>query len=349
MKRAYPIAIYVTLGLALCLRGLPLVAEEVESQCVAYKSLPHADDPKILGLGDSIMAGNEAYMDQGHVCHGVYNYASLDPVLGEYIWTEAVPGMHVIPGTVCPKDCVDWVKDQENATPPTHGCPDVCRELHDDSAEVWSWPETRADGRPTEDNVMCAPGCKDKNLSLEEGFWRQCDAWCGPSIREQWERNRDRKWKWVVLAGGGNDLLFRGNCVNPFAFYLSCKQKTDELISNASGNWQGHTVDIVNDILRSDPETRVVIYGYHESQAWNPGSRLLKSLGAWGNAALIRLSDRYKMFAAQTERVFFLDGREVIKSGEQMTDVGHLSRKGSRDIGERLALCIASDGIYCSD
>lgn len=135
-----------------------------------------------------------------------------------------------------------------------------------------------------------------------------------------------RKWDWVVLNGGGNDLLFGCGCG-------LCKGMMNSLI--APDGRSGAIPSFVAGIRKSG--ARVIYAGYLR----NPGTAtLIKGCGPAGN----ELDRRLAAMARHDKGVDFLPMSDVVPNGDttfHQFDRIHPSPKGSRAIAHRIAQRIA--------
>jgi len=134
------------------------------------------------------------------------------------------------------------------------------------------------------------------------------------------------KWDWVVLNGGGNDLLFGCGCV-------LCKGTMTRLISPDGRS--GTIPAFVAKIRKSG--ARVLYVGYLR----NPGTAtIIKGCGPAGNELDLRLA----AMARQNDGVEFMPMSDLVPNGDtsyHQFDRIHPSAKGSRAIAHRIAQRIA--------
>ena len=137
---------------------------------------------------------------------------------------------------------------------------------------------------------------------------------------------RPGKWEWVVLNGGGNDLLFGCGC-------HSCDGQMDRLIG-ADGK-SGAIPAFVTQIRAGG--AKVIYTGYLR----NPGVRTpIKSCGPAGN----ELDRRLAIMAGRDPGVTFVSLADIVPFGDRSfhaPDLIHPSEKGSKAIGARIAGIIA--------
>lgn len=140
---------------------------------------------------------------------------------------------------------------------------------------------------------------------------------------------KEGDWDWVVLNGGGNDLLFGCGC-------RRCDRTLDRLVS-ADGR-KGAIPSFMAKIRKSG--AKVVYVGYLR----NPGVQTpIKSCGPAGN----ELDRRLALMSGFDAGVTFLPMSDLVPFGDRSfhgVDLIHPSVKGSRGIGQRIAALIAQDG-----
>lgn len=138
---------------------------------------------------------------------------------------------------------------------------------------------------------------------------------------------RPGKWDWVVLNGGGNDLLFGGGCGQSTA-------QLDRLVT-PDGKFGAIPTFVAN--LRASG-ARVLYVGYLR----NPGTATpIKACGPAGN----ELDRRLAKMAALDKRVDFIAISDLVPYGDtshHQLDRIHPSPKGSRAIARRIAAHIKS-------
>ncbi|MGO4915010.1 SGNH/GDSL hydrolase family protein [Pseudogemmobacter sp. W21_MBD1_M6] len=146
----------------------------------------------------------------------------------------------------------------------------------------------------------------------------------GVRITEQY---RPGKWEWVVLNGGGNDLLFGCGCGK-------CDTQLDRLVS-ADGQ-RGAIPAFVSTIRASG--AKVIYTGYLR----NPGVQSpIKACRPVGD----ELDRRLGRMALRDAGVEFLSIADLVPNGDRsyhQIDLIHPSVKGSRAIGKRIARRIVS-------
>jgi acyl-CoA thioesterase I len=137
---------------------------------------------------------------------------------------------------------------------------------------------------------------------------------------------RPGKWDWVVLNGGGNDLLFGCGCGK-------CDVQLDRLI--AADGKSGAIPAFVAQIRAGG--AKVIYTGYLR----NPGVRTpIKSCRSAGD----ELDRRLAIMAARDPGVIFVSLADLVPFGDRSfhaPDLIHPSAKGSRAIGARIAQRIA--------
>jgi acyl-CoA thioesterase I len=133
---------------------------------------------------------------------------------------------------------------------------------------------------------------------------------------------RPGNWDWVVLNGGGNDLLFGCGC-------SKCTRMLDQLVSN-----DGRSGAIPSFIAKIRQTGAKVLYvGYLRS----PGVQSpIKACKPAGN----ELDRRLAKMARTDAGITFLPMSDLVPSGDRtfhQSDLIHPSVKGSRGIGMRIA------------
>ena len=139
------------------------------------------------------------------------------------------------------------------------------------------------------------------------------------------EQYRQGRWNWVVLNGGGNDLLFGCGC-------SKCAKMLDRLISK-----DGRSGAIPTFIAKIRKTGAKVIYvGYLR----NPGVQSpIKACKPAGN----ELDRRLAKMARADAGVTFLPMSDLVPNGDRsfhQGDLIHPSAKGSRGVGTRIARVI---------
>ena len=141
----------------------------------------------------------------------------------------------------------------------------------------------------------------------------------GLSIAGQY---REGDWDWVVMNGGGNDLLFGCGC-------LACARRMDRLIS-ADGR-SGAIPDMVARARAG--RARVVYLGYLRSPGVGSPIEHCRDEGDELDARLARM-------ARSMQGVYFLPLSGLVPYGDRSyhaADMIHPSRKASREIGRMVA------------
>jgi lysophospholipase L1-like esterase len=132
---------------------------------------------------------------------------------------------------------------------------------------------------------------------------------------------RPGKWDWVVLNGGGNDLLFGGGC----------GQSTDQLNRLITPDGRHGAIPAFVANIRSSG-ARVLYVGYLR----NPGTFTpIKSCGPAGN----ELDRRLALMAGLDRGVAFMPLSDLVPHGDSsyhQLDRIHPSPKGSRAIAQRI-------------
>jgi lysophospholipase L1-like esterase len=132
---------------------------------------------------------------------------------------------------------------------------------------------------------------------------------------------RPGKWDWVVLNGGGNDLLFGGGC----------GQSTDQLNRLITPDGRHGAIPAFVANIRSSG-ARVLYVGYLR----NPGTFTpIKSCGPAGN----ELDRRLALMAGLDRGVAFLPLSDLVPHGDSsyhQLDRIHPSPTGSRAIAQRI-------------
>jgi acyl-CoA thioesterase-1 len=133
---------------------------------------------------------------------------------------------------------------------------------------------------------------------------------------------RAGKWDWVVMNGGGNDLLFGCGCG-------ACDSMLNRLVT-ADGK-EGAISAYIAKIRTSG--ARVVYAGYLR----NPGfAKPIRACGPAGN----ELDQRLAKMADLDKGVFFISMADLVPMGDSsyhQFDRIHPSPKGSRAIADRIA------------
>lgn len=138
---------------------------------------------------------------------------------------------------------------------------------------------------------------------------------------------REGDWDWIVLNGGGNDLLFGCGC-------LRCDGTLDRLIAGDGST--GAIPDLVSTLRQTGAQ--VIWVGYLRS----PGVLSpIEGCAPLGDA----LDARVGKLAAQDKGVHFVPLADLVPSGDRSfhaPDRIHPSPKGSMAIGARIAALIST-------
>jgi len=141
----------------------------------------------------------------------------------------------------------------------------------------------------------------------------------GMNIAKQY---RDGDWDWVVLNGGGNDLLFGCGC-------LKCDKTMSRLIS-----YDGQLGEIPNLIFRlRRTGARVIYVGYLHS----PGAA---SMIDHCKDESIEFERRIAKLAQEEDGIYYLRTADMVPFGDlslHAVDRIHPSVKGSAEIGRAIA------------
>ncbi|WP_412507638.1 SGNH/GDSL hydrolase family protein [Roseovarius sp. SYSU LYC5161] len=141
----------------------------------------------------------------------------------------------------------------------------------------------------------------------------------GFNIRKQ---HVDGAWDWIILNGGGNDLLFGCGC-GP------CTGKLDRLISGDGKT--GRIPGFVSNLRQSG--ARVIYVGYLRTPGVTSPVEGCRDEGR-------ELERRIAKLAERDDGILFLSNAELVPHGDRSfhaLDLVHPSVKGSRVIGERIA------------
>lgn len=133
-------------------------------------------------------------------------------------------------------------------------------------------------------------------------------------------------WDWVVLNGGGNDLLLGCGCV-------LCKTKLNRLISY-NGKY-GEIPRLVSSLRRKG--ARVIYVGYLRSPGLGSPIEHCKKDGD-------ELERRIDMMAQEDDGIYYLSLQDLVPYGDRSyhgLDMIHPSVKASTEIGKRIAKIIA--------
>lgn len=181
-------------------------------------------------------------------------------------------------------------------------------------------------GQSVTDSIETALGRKVINRSVPGAsmlYGLPITGSLGLRISKQY---RQGNWDWIVLNGGGNDLLFGCGC-------SGCESRIEWMIS---GNGQvGEIPELVARLRQTG--ARVVYVGYLRS----PGvGSMIESCRDDGDL----LESRIAQMAARDEGVHFVSLIDMVPHGDRSfhgIDMIHPSIKGSNEIGRRIAAIIA--------
>lgn len=137
-------------------------------------------------------------------------------------------------------------------------------------------------------------------------------------------------WDWVVLNGGGNDLMFGCACGH-------CNAMVDRLISKDGR--QGAIPQMVARIRKDG--AKVIYSGYLRNPGLFTPVRACKPYGDELDRRLARLA------ATDPKGIFFLPMSDLVPHGDpslHQHDLIHPSPKGSAAIGARIAATIRANG-----
>ena len=141
----------------------------------------------------------------------------------------------------------------------------------------------------------------------------------GLRLTEQYQKGQ---WNWVVLNGGGNDLLFGCGC-------SKCAKMLDRLVSK--DGLRGAIPSFIANIRKTG--AKVIYVGYLR----NPGVQSpIKACKHAGD----ELDRRLTRMARGDSGITFLPMSDLVPSGDRtfhQSDLIHPSVKGSRGIGARIA------------
>jgi lysophospholipase L1-like esterase len=134
---------------------------------------------------------------------------------------------------------------------------------------------------------------------------------------------RDREqYDWVIITGGGNDLMFGCGCAR-------CERRMNRMITAEAD--KGDVVSLVQHIRKTG--ARVIYVGYLRSPEMESPIENCKDEGDTFEARLATL-------AKQDEGVFFHSIAELVPAGDRSfhgLDMIHPSQKASTIIGQQLA------------
>lgn len=139
----------------------------------------------------------------------------------------------------------------------------------------------------------------------------------------------DGNWSWVVVNGGGNDLMFACGC-------QKCDNLLDRLISQ-----DGTRGQIPNLLYRARQTGAKVVYvGYLRSPGFDTPIEHCKAAGE-------ELDRRVSQFADQHPGIFFASMADVVPYGNKsyhVLDLVHPSPVGSSAVAQRVAQLIRQNG-----
>ena len=133
-------------------------------------------------------------------------------------------------------------------------------------------------------------------------------------------------WDWVILNGGGNDLLFGCGCG-------ACARKMNKLIS-----WDGERgkiPDLIGHLRQSG--AKVIYVGYLRTPGF---SSIIERCSDEGD----ELDRRIELAATQDDGLYFLSNADLVPHGDKSyhtADTIHPSPKASKSIGQRIARIIS--------
>ena len=133
------------------------------------------------------------------------------------------------------------------------------------------------------------------------------------------------KWDWIILNGGGNDLLFGCGC-------NQCTRKINRLISNTGQ--LGEIPGMVSYLRNTG--AKVIYVGYLRSPGTGSPIESCKNEGD-------EMESRIAKMAAADDGVYFLSLANMVPFGDRSyhgPDMVHPSFKASREIGRRIATII---------
>ena len=148
----------------------------------------------------------------------------------------------------------------------------------------------------------------------------------GLSIPRQY---RDGAWDWIILSGGGNDLLFGCGC-------LGCDRIIDWMITADGAT--GRIPDLVARLRNTG--ARVIHVGYLRSPGVGSAFEHCKDEAD-------EFERRIELHAQGDDGVYFVSLADLAPSGDRSfhgLDMIHPSVKGSAAIGQRIAALILSQG-----
>ncbi|GAA3856811.1 SGNH/GDSL hydrolase family protein [Celeribacter arenosi] len=144
-------------------------------------------------------------------------------------------------------------------------------------------------------------------------------------ISAQYGAAPERDWDWVVVNGGGNDLVFGCGC-------RACDNRIARMIGPKGQ--RGDIPKLVRNIRKTG--ARVVYVGYLRSPGVNSAIDICAPQGD-------ELERRLSAMAAQDKGVYFLPIHDLVPHKDtsfHSLDMVHPSRKGSHAIATRIAALI---------
>ena len=138
----------------------------------------------------------------------------------------------------------------------------------------------------------------------------------------------DGPWDWVIVNGGGNDILFGCGCGD-------CTRRIDKMVDK-SGT-KGELPALFAQIRASG--AKAVYAGYLRSPGVDSAIDVCRPEGDELDARMARLAE-------QMDGVWFISNADLVPEGDTSyhgIDLVHPSRKGSAAIGARIAALIARE------
>jgi acyl-CoA thioesterase-1 len=186
-----------------------------------------------------------------------------------------------------------------------------------DSLLAWNG----ANGNSVADALDAFPGMTVKDRSVPAARYFHALPISGSMGMRLSAQFRPGKWDWVVLNGGGNDLLFGCGCGN-------CHRMLDRLVSKDGRS--GAIPSFVATIRNSG--ARVLYVGYLRSPGLPSPIRSCRPAGD-------ELDRRLAKMAKTRDGVTFLPMADLVPTGDRSfhaIDMIHPSVKGSRTIAARI-------------
>ncbi|NRB16185.1 MAG: SGNH/GDSL hydrolase family protein [Rhodobacteraceae bacterium] len=146
----------------------------------------------------------------------------------------------------------------------------------------------------------------------------------GLNIRKQY---RSGDWDWIIVNGGGNDLLLGCGC-------FACDRKLDKLISNDGR--KGAIPGMLSQLRQTG--ARIIYVGYLRSPGVGSAIEHCRQEGDI-------LEQRITRLAAIDSGIYYLSLRDLVPHGDRSyhaADMIHPSAKASSAIGARIAQIIQS-------